>query len=303
MGYVETLFGHQAPALALDALRGETAVSAGGRDKSVRFWKIPEETQLVFRGGGGSKWMDDLDGIEEDGEEDEAGQTKRRKGKGKESGQKFVEGSIECVAMIDESTFVSGGDSGYAVLFPFLLVGAHSTQINRALDDTKEETCIYAGARARARRVACRHGRHAHHPQTTLGHRHRRITVLGPLRLRYAPRSAVYIFTHADTRAGSWDGTIRLWKLDAKLKSFALVGTVPVAGVVNSLHFCMPSSEVLESAAWARQPDAGASGKTQTKTVLLVAGVGHETRLGRWVQRKGEGVLNGALVVALHPRT
>ena len=69
MGYVETLFGHQAPVLALDALRGETAVSTGGRDKSVRFWKIPEETQLVFRGGGGSKWMDDLDGMEVDGEE------------------------------------------------------------------------------------------------------------------------------------------------------------------------------------------------------------------------------------------
>lgn len=119
MGYVETLFGHQAPVLALDALRGETAVSTGGRDKSVRFWKIPEETQLVFRGGGGSKWMDDLDGMEVDGEEDEAGQAKKRKGKGKET-QKFVEGSIECVAMIDENTFVSGGDSGFVMSFLIL---------------------------------------------------------------------------------------------------------------------------------------------------------------------------------------
>jgi ribosomal RNA-processing protein 9 len=24
----------------------------GARDKTVRFWKVPEETQLVFRGGG-----------------------------------------------------------------------------------------------------------------------------------------------------------------------------------------------------------------------------------------------------------
>lgn len=36
-----------------------------------------------------------------------------RKGKGK---QKFVEGSMECVAMIDEHTFLSGGDSGYVLM-------------------------------------------------------------------------------------------------------------------------------------------------------------------------------------------
>jgi ribosomal RNA-processing protein 9 len=54
MGYVETLYGHQDCVLNLDALRAETAVSVGGRDKTVRFWKIVDETQLVFRGGGRS---------------------------------------------------------------------------------------------------------------------------------------------------------------------------------------------------------------------------------------------------------
>ena len=114
MGYVETLFGHQAPVLALDTLRHETAVSVGGRDKTVRYWKVPEETQLVFRGGGGSRWHDDLDGMD-DGEDEARGAEKSGK-----SGEKFVEGSIECVAMIDETTFVSGGDSGYVppLLFP-----------------------------------------------------------------------------------------------------------------------------------------------------------------------------------------
>ena len=38
MGYIETLFGHQAPVLGIDALHRETAVSVGGRDKSVRYW-------------------------------------------------------------------------------------------------------------------------------------------------------------------------------------------------------------------------------------------------------------------------
>ena len=114
MGYVETLFGHQAPILSIDALRGETAVSVGGRDKTVRYWKVPEESQLVFRGGGGSTWHDDLDGMDEDGGEDGA---KKKAGKAiDEASEKFVEGSIECVAMIDETTFVSGGDSGCVVL-------------------------------------------------------------------------------------------------------------------------------------------------------------------------------------------
>lgn len=120
---------------------------------------------------------------------------------------------------------------------------------------------------------------------------------------------------------GSWDGEIRLWKLDDKLKSFALVGTIPVLGVVNSIQFVTCPRGTSSALAWAHPPakaDDGAGvvngangvakpkaqkGQTEAQTVLLVAGVGSETRLGRWVQRKGEGHLNGALVVALHPRT
>ena len=71
MGYVETLFGHQAPVLSVDSLMRETAISVGGRDKSVRFWKIPEETQLVLRGGGKSGWEDVLAGEDAMDEDDE----------------------------------------------------------------------------------------------------------------------------------------------------------------------------------------------------------------------------------------
>jgi len=54
MGYVQTSFGHQDCILDLDVLCAETAVSVGGRDKTVRFWNIVDETQLVFRGCGRS---------------------------------------------------------------------------------------------------------------------------------------------------------------------------------------------------------------------------------------------------------
>lgn len=123
MGYVETLFGHQDGASSLDTLSGETAVSSGMRDRTLRYWKIADETQLVFRGGGRSKLREVLEGgMEEasEGEEDEtkAGDSGGRKGKQKDKDSKlFLEGSIDCVAMLDESTFVSGGDSGYALVY------------------------------------------------------------------------------------------------------------------------------------------------------------------------------------------
>lgn len=111
MGYVETLFGHQDPILGLDALRAETCVTVGGRDRTARFWKIVEESQLVFRGGGRSKLRELLEGGALVGA-DEDGDGGRKKA---EKETRYVEGSLDCIAMIDETTFVSGGDSGYVV--------------------------------------------------------------------------------------------------------------------------------------------------------------------------------------------
>jgi ribosomal RNA-processing protein 9 len=127
MGYVETLFGHQDHVLAIDALRGETCVSVGGRDKTARYWKIVEESQLVFRGGGRSRVREILEGGLNSDDDDDHGHDpmtvdRAAKGKEKEKARKFVEGSIECVSMIDETTFVSGGDSGYVILLLQLLL-------------------------------------------------------------------------------------------------------------------------------------------------------------------------------------
>jgi hypothetical protein len=125
MGFTEALFGHQDGVQALDALRAETAVSVGGRDRTARFWKVPDESQLVFRGGGRSKLRDLLEGGALEGLADGEGEAAdgapvtalAEKRKGKEDGKRFVEGSLECVAMLDETTFVSGGDSGCVHVF------------------------------------------------------------------------------------------------------------------------------------------------------------------------------------------
>lgn len=100
----------------LSVLKSEVAVTAGGSDKSVRYWKIADESQLVFRGGGtgssrlrevieGSRGADDVADLE-----DEDDVTTKRK---QQQRKLYVEGSIECVAMIDDTHFLSGGNSGY----------------------------------------------------------------------------------------------------------------------------------------------------------------------------------------------
>jgi len=48
--YVETLFGHQDKILAIDSLSKERCLTCGARDRSVRLWKIIEESQLLFNG-------------------------------------------------------------------------------------------------------------------------------------------------------------------------------------------------------------------------------------------------------------
>jgi len=96
--------------------------------------------------------------------------------------------------------------------------------------------------------------------------------------------------SHCDP--GSWDGQIKLWKLDQKLKSFSLVGCLNAPGVINSIQLLSVPKGVTYS--W---------GETNKDSVLLVAGVGRETRMGRWIVVKESGSFNGSLSFILPPRT
>lgn len=92
LAYVETLFGHQDEVVDVAALAQERCVSVGARDRTARLWKIVDETQLVFRGGGGEK-------------------------KSRSGPVKALEGSMDRVAMIDEEMFVTGSDNGMLSLW------------------------------------------------------------------------------------------------------------------------------------------------------------------------------------------
>lgn len=89
------------------------------------------------------------------------------------------------------------------------------------------------------------------------------------------------------------------------MKSFSLTGTLSAAGVVNSLQIISVPKDSLPQTSWVF-PDGDVVAKrtpSKVSTLLLVAGMGQEHRLGRWMKLKGDGVVNGTIVVALHPRT
>ncbi|EJD52023.1 WD40 repeat-like protein [Auricularia subglabra TFB-10046 SS5] len=258
MGFVETLFGHQDCIQHVDALRAETAVSVGGRDRTVRFWKVPDESQLVFRGGRSTAEELLENGL--DNEQDEPS-----------SSQTYMEGTLDCVAMIDETTFVSGGDSGSICLWT----------------TSKKKPVVT---------LPLAHGLHEHHSETE-----------GLLK---QPRwiSALACCKYTDVVAsGSSDGFIRLWKVDAKLRSLTACGSVPCPGIVNSLQIVAPRT-FFDGAAWRTPVAAATNGRAASKLITLrglgiVAGVGQEPRFGRWQRLKGQGVSNCAMVFAIPLRS
>lgn len=110
---------------------------------------------------------------------------------------------------------------------------------------------------------------------------------------------------------GSWEGNIRIWKLDAKLKSFSLVGVVPVPGFINSLQFVTVPKTFSSEASWTRtiistSRDTEPNQKRRdlgAHPFLLIAGTGQEPRLGRWMKVTEGGAKNAAYVWAFEPRT
>ena len=77
--YMDTLYGHQTGVLDVDGGIKERAVSASS-DRTVRLWKVPEESQLIFRG-------------------------------------KTLDVSLDAVRMLTDSFYVSGSQAGTLALW------------------------------------------------------------------------------------------------------------------------------------------------------------------------------------------
>ncbi|KAA1100094.1 pre-rRNA processing protein [Puccinia graminis f. sp. tritici] len=242
--YSETLFGHQDRIHSISALRNEFVVSAGGRDRTCRYWKIVDESQLVFRGGGNSKMRDLIDGVGFDPNE-EPDDPKSKKPRPTTTAS-YAEGSIDCVCMVDDKLFLSGGDSGSICLWT-----------------TSKKKPVFTESLA--------HGAEA-------------ITVTGTTNeIINQPRwvTALYCIPYSDLfLSGSWDGLVKIWRLvkgdrgSTDIKKFEFLGQIDVGlqspGFVNSLHAIILSNEGDDHR------------ESVPKKLLISTGLGQEHRLGRW---------------------
>lgn len=234
----------------------DTCVSVGSRDRTARLWKVVEEQQLVFRSGS--------------------------------SRQKYVSGSVDCVAAIPPAHFITGSDSGNLELWNvnrkkalFTIESAHGVDEPPSLEALSSETDIEV---VRQRREAMR-------PTP------RWITALAAV-----PGTDVVL-------SGSWDGHVRAWKLSAdkrSIEAMGVVGSVSDPGSANDLESVYDrgnTNGIINSIAVferrkTRKTATGESEKSgATEGLCIVAGVGQEHRLGTWMRRRKEdGVRNGAVL-------
>ncbi|WWD07391.1 hypothetical protein V865_005489 [Kwoniella europaea PYCC6329] len=264
LSVIDTFFGHQDSIPSVSSLKPTLAVTAGSRDRTCRWWKVEEEVQLVFRGGGktrsdqtgllpeerkerlGGGWTEGVDPAEE--------AKKDRKGKGKE----FVEGSIDVVEMLDDQHFVSGGDSGSISLWH---IGKKKPIFTKAFahgltDLVDSEDYAITGPRW--------------------------ITALAGLR-------GTNLFA-----SGSYDGQIRFWALDPSLKNFSAISlTIPIRGFINSIQLLSYPINTIQPSSFPESADAE-NEKRSKNHIYIVVSVGQEPRLGRWMNDKK--AKNGVIV-------
>ena len=134
--------------------------------------------------------------------------------------------------------------------------------------------------------------------------------------------------------SGSYSNEIRLWKIGSfgpgtskqattnNKKShslgLSLVGVLPAPGIVNSLQVLSVPRSATDGWSWLSskmkaQKDSGVErpatsasvNLTRTESgesIVVVAGLGKEPRLGRWLSLKGEGTTNGSRTYVLHQK-
>ena len=265
LSYVETLFGHQDEVVDVSALATETCVTVGARDRTARFWRIVEESQLVFRGGGAPK--------------------KDRYAKSNDSGIDMAEeepaheGSTDRVACIDNETFVTGSDNGSISLWNInkkkavhVYPLAHGMDPPLPLDEVSAEVDPPEEARTK--------------PQP------RWITAL-----RAIPYSDTFV-------SGSWDGYLRVWKISADKRRIEAVGCIGSTDLSvekllkqEELDSAALSNETLNAMIDGSEKHSrihgiindlaiADRGERAKDGVVVVAAVGKESRLGRWREMK-----------------
>jgi ribosomal RNA-processing protein 9 len=259
MAYVETLFGHQDEIPAVVGMLGERCVSVGARDRTARLWKVVEESQLVFRGGGSGA----------------TGSKSRENATIGDTGR-YEEGSIDCVALVDEQTFVTGSDNGSLSLWSIQRKKpVFTVPLAHGLDPppTSEES-FGEGQTETTKPVS---------PPKP-----RWITALTSV-----PYADVVI-------SGSWDGFVRAWKISEDKREIEAMGIV---GRVEDEGDCTAENDSGEGRKMVRgfvnDLACFERGKRGGDGLCIVAAVSKEHRLGRWKKLPGK---NGVVVFEVNKK-
>ncbi|CCH60331.1 hypothetical protein TBLA_0C05340 [Henningerozyma blattae CBS 6284] len=247
----EILYGHHDLVADISSLGMERCVTVGSRDRTAMLWKIPDETRLTFRGGDDparlvKNWL------KQNASEDSDGNITYPDAS--EAPLFYGEGSIDIVSMIDDSHFITGSDNGNICLWslakkkPLFIVRAAHGIVPHTLESN------ISGETDQALRTIQLQGNKITKPYW--------ITALYAI-----PYSDVFI-------SGSWNGTLKVWKIGENLREFELLGELDnCRGVVNKI-------QVVEQ------------GKHGKETFRVLASVGKEHKLGRWLG-KVPGARNG----------
>ena len=265
LAYVETLFGHQDEVSDVAALSQERCISVGARDRTARLWKVAEETQLVFRGGGGGGEKSKKLPIAKAGELQMSKAT-------------HMEGSIDRVAMVDEEMFITGSDNGGISLWTlqkkkplFTIPLAHGLDPPLTPEEASAEEI----------------------PDPK---------VPGPPLPRWITALATVPYSDLIV-SGSWDGWIRVWKISGdkrRIESLGVVGRIENAyGAVGDGEVGIGDEEdsvrgVVNGISAFQRGERGKDG------LCIVVAVGKEHRLGRWKTFRGK---NGAVVFEVPKKT
>jgi ribosomal RNA-processing protein 9 len=202
LAQLETLYGHQDLIVDISALGLERCVTVGSRDRTAMLWKIADETRLTFRGG---------DSLEKYNKNNKNNSNKEINDDDKQ--KIFFEGSIDCVSMIDDSHFVTGSDNGNISLWSlnkkkplFTKRISHGIQPKSKLDNASaeksEEVAELQISEPQPFWITCIH---------------------------VIPFSDIFI-------TGSWDGNLKIWKLDENLRIFELLKSIEVNGIVTNIE-------------------------------------------------------------------
>ncbi|KAH3666246.1 hypothetical protein OGAPHI_004435 [Ogataea philodendri] len=154
----------------------------------------------------------------------------------------YAEGSIDCVSMIDDSHFVTGSDNGNICLWS--LAKKKPTFIQRQAHGLEPEKEVW---RASA--------------ETNPDEAKLQVPKPQPYWI-----TAICAIPYSDLiLSGSWNGEIKVWKLEKELRKFNLIGTLDrVKGVVTKIDAHL-----------------------ENDSIRVFASLSKEHRLGRWVDAPG----------------